>query len=686
MHKKIYLSGIEKRAGKSFVSLGIVSTLLAEHIAFRCFKLFSEKDDSQKSLLEKTTGTVVPAIMDVNQAISMMRTQPDDLFGMVLEKTQLDNTSSLDYFEGTDFESDNDVYEFQFNINMAYQLNCSLFLVVSSKDRTLEHTLAVLNTAIEMCRRSHVAVAGIIISRVQDETEAELLFKKQFASIPFLVIIPEFEQLSSPSVKAIAELLEAEVLCGKEELDRPVRQFTIAAKTIGNFLESRLDRGGMLIITPDDRIDILLGSLLAEQSANYPKIAGIVLTGGEKPGIIIRNIITGLEHCFPVLLVEHKTYETATRLFSAKFSLSTHDEERVKTAMQALVPYLSQPLLSVLSSKTYIRSMSPAIFLYELIRKAKEKKCHIVLPEGEDSRILIAADYLLKRNVVRITLIGDPQKIKMHSKRLELELPNVRIIDIDKSTDKVIFANEYFKLRQHKNINFPIALERMTDVNYFAAMMVYSGEADGMVSGAAHTTADTVRPALEIIKTRPGISKVSSVFIMCMPTRVLIYGDCAINPEPDSETLAEIAEQAVDMARRLGISPKVALLSYSSGESGKGQSVAKVAGAMEILRQKHPKLAAEGPLQYDAAVDAEVAAKKMPDSKVAGKANVLIFPDLNTGNNTYKAVQRESGALAIGPVLLGLNKPINDLSRGCTPQDVINTILVTALQVNREKL
>lgn len=500
MHKKIYLTGIEKRAGKSFISLGIVSTFIAEQIAFRCFKLFSEKDDAQKCLLEKTTGSPVPAIMDVNQAISLMRTQPDDLLGMVLEKTQVENSSVLDYFEGTDFESDNDVYEFQFNINMAYQLNCSLFLVVSSKDRTLDHTLAVLNTAIEMCKRSHVAVAGIIVSRVHDETEAELLFTGHFPFIPFVVIIPEFEQLSSPSVRAIAQLLNADVLCGRNELDRPVREFTVAAKTIGNFLESRLDRNGMLIITPDDRIDVLLGALLAEQSANYPKIAGIVLTGGEKPGIIIRNIISGLEHCFPVLLVEYKTYETATRLYSAKFSLDVSDEGRVKIAAQAMVPYLSQPLLRMLSSKAHTPSMSPAIFLYELIRKARERKCHIVLPEGEDSRILIAADYLLKRNVVKITLLGDPQKIKMHSKRLELELPNVRIIDIEKSTDKVIFANEYFKLRQHKNINFPIALERMTDVNYFAAMMVYIGEADGMVSGAAHTTADTVRPALEIIK------------------------------------------------------------------------------------------------------------------------------------------------------------------------------------------
>jgi len=308
-----------------------------------------------------------------------------------------------------------------------------------------------------------------------------------------------------------------------------------------------------------------------------------------------------------------------------------------------------------------------------------------VLPEGEDSRILIAADYLLKRNIVAITLLGNPDKIKLQAKRLQLDLPTVNIIDIETSPQKESYAEQYYQLRKHKNVNLPIALERMTDVNYFAAMMVYCKDADGMVSGAAHTTADTVRPALEIIKTKPGVTKVSSIFIMCMPARVLIYGDCAINPEPDSQTLAEITFQAADIAERLGIEPRVALLSYSSGSSGKGESVEKVAKAMALVRKELPDLLAEGPIQYDAAVDPEVAAKKLPNSKLAGNANVLIFPDLNTGNNTYKAVQRESGALAIGPVLLGLNKPVNDLSRGCTPQDVINTILVTAIQVETKE-
>ncbi|KTD36654.1 phosphate acetyl/butaryl transferase [Legionella nautarum] len=687
MHNKIYLTGIEKRPGKSFVSLGFLSIIKEQQKSLRCFKLFSESDESQVPLLEDISQQKLNPLMNVNQAISLMRTQPDDLVATVLEATKTVNNNTFTYFEGTDFESDNDVFEYQFNLTLAYQLNCEVVLVVSAKNRTLEHTLSLLNTALEVSKKTHARVVGAIINQVENihENEAAKLFHKHFSKLPFLAIIPEFEQLAHPTMRDIAKKLQAEVLFGKLELQRSVRQFSIAAKTVGHFLESSLDRNGMLIITPDDRIDILLGSLLADQSAYYPKIAGLVLTNGEHPGPIISEIIAGLEHPFPVLLTKLKTYDTATTLFSAKYGLSQSDPERVKIALEAMRPYFAKPLMKLLSDTSYKPQLSPAVFLYELINKAKQDKQHIILPEGSDPRILTAADYLLKRDIVNITLLGKLEKIQLQAKRLDLELPGVNIIDVEKSKKKESYANQYYTLRQHKNINLPIALERMNDVNYFAAMMVYCGDANGMVSGATHTTADTVRPALEIIKTKPGVTKVSSIFIMCMPSRVLIYGDCAINPEPDSKTLAEITIQAAQIAKNLGIEPKVALLSYSSGDSGKGESVEKVAKAMDLVKERQPNLLAEGPIQYDAAVDSQVAAKKLPNSKLAGDANVLIFPDLNTGNNTYKAVQRESGALAIGPVLLGLNKPVNDLSRGCTPEDIINTILVTAIQAQGDR-
>ncbi|MGQ3891063.1 phosphate acetyltransferase [Legionella sp. CNM-4043-24] len=681
MSKRIYLTGIEKKPGKSFVSLGVASFLKEQFANMTCHKLFSESDNDQITLLEDITQNKIKPVMPVNQAIAMMRDQPDDLFAKVLSRTKPKADCDLVYFEGTDFESDNDVFEYDFNLTLASQLSCDVLLVVSAKDRTLQHTLSVVNTALDVGKKNHARVIGVIINRVKihDVSEAQALFNRQLKSTACL-ILPEFDDLANPSMKDIAIKLNARILCGENEAQRTVNQITIAAKTVGNFLESRRDRKGMLIITPDDRLDILLGSLLADQSSTYPKIAGMVLTGDEGPGPVIMEIITGLDHPFPVLHTSRKTYETATTLFSAKYSLSTADLPKVKMALTIMEPYLTAPLLQLMQQKQQSSQSSPAIFLYELNSKAQKANRHIVLPEGDDPRILAAADYLLKRNIVTITLLGNPDKIHQLAKRQQLELPGVRIINIYKSTEKERYATLYAQLRQHKNVNYPIALERMTDANYYAAMMVYCNDADGMVSGAAHTTADTVRPALEIIKTKPGVSRVSSIFIMCMPTRVLIYGDCAINTEPDSETLAEIATQAADIAKRLGLAPRVALLSYSSGGSGKGDSVDKVSRAMTLLSSSQPDLLAEGPIQYDAAVDPDVAKKKLPDSRLAGNANVLIFPDLNTGNNTYKAVQRETGALAIGPVLLGLNKPVNDLSRGCTAQDIINTILVTAIQ------
>lgn len=687
MQKKLYLTSIEHRPGKAFISLGLVSLLKEQLPSLRCYKLFSESDDSHLPLLEEIAKQTLTPLMEINKAMELMRTQSEDLLATVLEATQtLTAPDTFCYFEGTNFESDNDVFEYQFNITLAHQLNCDLVLVVSAKDRTLEHTLSVLNTALTLSKKSHARVVGVIVNRVasQYEQEAIELFNHKLPMLSFVAIIPEFDQLSNPTVRDIALKLQATVLCGEKELDRSARQFTIAAKTVGHFLESHVDRSGMIIITPYDRIDILLGSLLADKSAYYPKIAGIVLTGGEMPGAIIHEIISGLENPFPVLLTQLATYETSTTLFSAKFSLNQSDPKKVQNALDALRPHLNKILKNLLADQTKKTQLNPAVFLYELTNKAKQLKRHIVLPEGEDPRILTAADYLLKRSIVRVTLLGNPEKINLAAKRLELELPQVNIIDLEHASKKEEYAHHYYQLRKHKNINLPIALERMTDSNYFGVMMVYCGDADGMVSGAMHTTADTVRPALEIIKTKTNISKVSSVFIMCMPTRVLIYGDCAINTEPDSQTLAEIACQAAQIANQLNIEPKVALLSYSSGDSGKGESVDKVAKAMGIVRLTRPNLLVEGPIQYDAAVDPDVAAKKLPRSKLAGDANVLIFPDLNTGNNTYKAVQRESGALAIGPVLLGLNKPVNDLSRGCTPVDIINTILVTIIQTQEE--
>jgi phosphate acetyltransferase len=312
-----------------------------------------------------------------------------------------------------------------------------------------------------------------------------------------------------------------------------------------------------------------------------------------------------------------------------------------------------------------------------------------VLPEGEEERILRAAEILLRRGVVDISLLGDEKEIRKRIVRLGLQMEEVNIIDLQRNAWFDDFVQTYFDLRKHKGITMEIARDTMSDVSFFGTMMVYKGHADGMVSGSVHTTGDTIRPAFEIIKTEPGVSIVSSVFFMCLQDKVLVYGDCAVNPDPDAKQLAEIAISSAQTAKTFGIEPRVAMLSYSTGESGRGADVDKVREATRIAKTMLAKLnldlKLEGPMQYDAAVDPEVARTKMPQSEVAGKATVFIFPDLNTGNNTYKAVQRSAKAVAVGPVLQGLKRPVNDLSRGCTVADIVNTIAITAIQAQALK-
>ena len=326
--------------------------------------------------------------------------------------------------------------------------------------------------------------------------------------------------------------------------------------------------------------------------------------------------------------------------------------------------------------------LTPRMFQYNLFKKAKEVRKHIVLPEGNDDRILIAASQLQKSDIVKLTILGKRVNVETSIKRLNIsfDFDKTEIINPIESDYLSDFSNTLYELRKHKGLSPAMAEDLMADVSYFGTMMVHKGLADGMVSGAAHTTQHTIKPALQFVKTKPGFSVVSSIFFMCLEDRVSVFGDCAINPNPSAEELAEIAISSADSSIAFGIDPKIAMLSYSSGASGKGEDVDTVRRATEIIKEKRPDLKVEGPIQYDAAVDPAIGKKKLPNSEVAGQANVLIFPDLNTGNNTYKAVQRETGALAIGPMLQGLNKPVNDLSRGCTVDDIFNTIILTAIQ------
>jgi phosphate acetyltransferase len=320
------------------------------------------------------------------------------------------------------------------------------------------------------------------------------------------------------------------------------------------------------------------------------------------------------------------------------------------------------------------------MFEYTLLDRARAGARHIVLPEGTDERVLRAADILLRRRVVELTLLGPEATVRGAASRLGLDLYGAHVLDPSEPQLLERFAAEYAARRVHKGVTVDQARDVVSDVSYFGTMMVALGMVDGMVSGATHTTAETIRPSFELVKTRPGVSIVSSVFLMCLADRVLVYGDCAVNPNPDAAQLADIAISSAATAAQFGIEPRVAMLSYSTGASGSGAEVERVREATELVRERAPELSVEGPIQYDAAVDAGVARTKLPDSEVAGRATVFIFPDLNTGNNTYKAVQRSANAIAIGPVLQGLNQPVNDLSRGATVHDIVNTVAITAIQ------
>lgn len=493
-------------------------------------------------------------------------------------------------------------------------------------------------------------------------------------------MIPHNAKLSSPRVAEIAQQLQAKVLYGQHRLDSLASNFLVVAMQMQNALE-RIKEDS-LIITPWDRGDVIIGMLQAHQSANYPQLAGIVLTAGHDLNPSIARLIEGLPDPLPILSVTTDTYTTAEHIHDVRTTLTSTDYDKINLSLQLFHSNINLDRLEAQIRTLRTQGITPKMFTYNLVQQAKAQKRHIVLAEGTEPRILQAATVLIEQDIVDLTLLGQPDEIEIVIKKhgITLDLDRLQIINPVASPHFESYVQTLYEARKAKGMNLDMARDYAQDVSYFGTLMVYQGDADGMVSGAVHTTQHTIRPALQIIKTKPDCAIVSSVFFMCLEDRVLVYGDCAVNPDPSAEELAEIALSSAETAQKFGIEPRIALLSYSSGQSGQGEDVEKVRQATKIAREKRPDLKLEGPIQYDAAVDREVAAQKMPGSEVAGQATVFIFPDLNTGNNTYKAVQRETKALAIGPILQGLKKPVNDLSRGCTVPDIINTVVITAIQ------
>jgi phosphate acetyltransferase len=695
MSNTLYITSMAPRSGKAVISLGVMEMLSRRIRKIGFFRpIIPEGDpDNNIQLILKRYALDIPyeamfAFTHDDAMDIIARGESDDLIkGIVAKYKALERQCNFVLCEGTDYTGVSSAFEFDFNAALANNLGAPILPIINGRGKTMDDVRDAVHIAEEALDNQGCMILATIVNRYTGEDLSVLLEQLQPVSKkrPPVFIIPNEDILGKSTVGEIARALTGNCIqCEPDGMNREVQHIVVAAMQLRNFLNHIKE--GSLIITSGDRADIILGTLSTFFSETYPNIAGIVLTGDLTPEPQVQRLIDGLRSTqsdrlpTPVVRVATDTYQTATRAYAVRSSLTPDNNRKIATALGLFESHVDMEALEARIAVTHSTRLTPIMFQYQLIERAKTNRQHIVLPEGAEERILRAAEILSRRQVADLTLLGDAQKIGQKITSLGLQLKDVAIVDPLTSTWREPYADIYFDLRQHKGINQEMARDAMTDVSYFGTMMVYQGQADGMVSGSIHTTAHTIRPAFEFIRTRPDCAIVSSVFFMCLRDRVLVYGDCAINPNPSAEQLADIAVSSAETAAKFGVAPRIAMLSYSTGISGKGEDVDKVRAATQLVRERRPDLKIEGPIQYDAAIDVSVARTKMPDSEVAGKATVFIFPDLNTGNNTYKAVQRSAHAIAVGPVLQGLKKPVNDLSRGCLVEDIVNTVAITAIQ------
>jgi phosphate acetyltransferase len=697
MATSIYITSAEGSSGKSTIALGILDALRArvERVGvFRPISRGGAEHDYVLEMLLDHDGVDFAYEECVGVTYDDVHRDSDEALAIIVEKYRaLEKQCSAVVIVGSDYTDVGNPTEFGFNARIAANLGAPVALVVTGREpsyssgrdlalpgRSVRDVVRVAETALSEIRLTHASPVALMVNRA-DPADASNLEEALTALDPALslAIIPEDSFLVAPTVRAVMGALEGVLVRGDEELlDREALGVMVAAMSLDSII-GRLQEG-FAVLVPGDRTDAIVGVLMAHRSENFPSLAALIVYGGFELSTEVQQLIAGVDERLPIISTHFDTYDSVLHVVSARGRLAADSQRKYDTALQLFHESVDVDGLLEAMNVTTSSVVTPLMFEYTLIDRARADKKHIVLPEGSDDRIIRATATLLARDVVTITLLGDETQIRARAAELGLDISAARVLSSDNAELVQRFAEEYAVLRAHKGVTLEEAKDTVRDVSYFGTMMVHLGLADGMVSGATHTTAHTIKPSFEIIKTASGVSVVSSVFLMCLADRVLVYGDCAVVPDPNPQELADIAASSADSARQFGIEPKVAMLSYSTGESGFGADVDKVREATRLVRQKRPDLLVEGPIQYDAASEPSVAATKMPDSAVAGVATVFIFPDLNTGNNTYKAVQRSSGAVAIGPVLQGLAKPVNDLSRGATVRDIINTVAITAIQ------
>ncbi len=696
MAKNIYLASTSPSSGKSIICLGLINAFKGMVANVGYFKPIGQQYRRNESydkisIVIKNTFDIEDELKHINP-ISIKElnhyitnNNHEAFFQKVQESyNKVEKDKDVVMIDGTDYVGMKSAFEFDINADIANNLNASVILVEDGYGKSIDEISSGVFTGKDSFDEQSCDFMGVIVNKIEvercqkvDHDLREILKKRK---IGYLGTVPCDSILPKPRLYDIARSLDAEILFGKDYLSNIATETIIASMSFGNALKYIHD--GSLIITGGDRNEILLGCIASIGSPSYPNISGIVLTGGLFPNDNILKLIESLSDLpLPIFSVKQSTIETINKINSLVVHVSSEDDQKIDIAKSLVSMYVDYEKINEILKLEKIRKRTPEIFKYEILERARSQKKRIVLPEGDEERTLKAAVWVRDRGIADTILLGDKNMIMKKATLLGLELGNgIDIIDPNESENIDDYVNTYYELRKHKHYTVDISRDRMQDTIYYGTMMIYKEEADGLVAGAVHTTQQTIRPAFEIIKTKPDIANASSIFLMCLKDRVLVYGDCAIIPIPTAEQLSDIAITSADTAKNFGIDPYIAMLSYSTGKSGKGPEVDKVREATEIARGKRPDLLIEGPIQYDAAIDPDVAKIKLPESKVAGKATVFIFPDLNTGNNTYKAVQRSSGAIAIGPVMQGLKKPVNDLSRGCLVDDIIYTIAITAIQ------
>ncbi|MGB2719905.1 MAG: phosphate acetyltransferase [Rhodococcus sp. (in: high G+C Gram-positive bacteria)] len=678
----IYIASPEGDTGKSTIALGVLQMLAASAARVGVFRPIARSTDEPDYILEllvEHTTADLTYEQSLGVTYEQVHADQDAALSKIVDRYhEVASQCDAVVIVGSDYTDVGSPSELGFNARIAVNLGAPVLLALRGSGRTPDEIAQLATLCQGELRQHHAHLAAIVANRCSPDDLDAVTDALASVGVPAWSL-PEIPLLVAPTMAELLEAVDGTLYSGDSSLlQREALRVMVGGMTAEHILERLTE--GVVVIAPADRSDVLLALVNAHEAEGFPSLAGIIMNGGIEPHPAIARLVAGLGPRLPILTTELGTFDTASAAAQTRGRVAVGSQRKVDTALGLMEQRVDAKTLLGRLDIAIPTITTPQMFEYQLIHRARADRKHIVLPEGGDDRILRAAGRLLQRQVADLTILGEEGPIRRRASELGVDLDSATVLDPKNCDYAEDFAAEYTELRKHKGMTIDRAREIMADISYFGTMMVHKGIADGMVSGAAHTTAHTIKPSFEIIKTTEGVSTVSSIFLMCLSDRVLAYGDCAVVPDPTAEQLADIAVSSAQTSAQFGIEPRVAMLSYSTGESGSGADVDKVRQATALVRERNPELLVEGPIQYDAAIEPSVAASKLPDSDVAGRATVFIFPDLNTGNNTYKAVQRSAGAVAVGPVLQGLRKPVNDLSRGALVEDIVNTVAITAIQ------